>query len=203
LNNSENIGPAASRNRGLKIAKEKYIAILDADDISLPTRIEKQHQFLEEHPDIFLCGTGMLNIDENGNIIDTPETFVGHEKIEKMLIKTNCIAHSSIMFKNENVFYREKFVYSHDYDFYLILLSKGLKLENLDEVLIKYRSTLGNISFSKRKKQGLFANKATEFYTQRLKIGRDEYEYFDNSKILSIKDIDEVLPFPLKFLYFL
>lgn len=190
LNNRKNIGPAASRNRGLKIARGKFIAILDADDISLPRRLETQHQFLEDHPDIFLCGSGTICIDESGNTIEVPEIVVGYKLIETILPRRNCIAHSSIMFRNNAFFYREKFVYSHDYDFYLILLSKGLNLENLEDRLVKYRTTSGNITFSKKNKQDLFAKTAKDFYNQRLKLGKDDYDLFEPSKILTIKDLD-------------
>ena len=55
--NENNRGPAVTRNRGLEEAKGKYIAIMDSDDIALPTRLEKQVEFMENHTDVFVCGT--------------------------------------------------------------------------------------------------------------------------------------------------
>lgn len=190
LNNSENIGPAASRNEGIKISKSKYIAILDSDDISLPKRLESQYEFLESHPDVFLCGTRALFIDEDGYTINRSEFIIGNEKIKQIMPRRNCIIHSSIMFRNEGIYYREKFTYAQDYDFYLILLSKGLVLENLKDILVKYRVVSGNISSKGRNKQDLFAEKAQSFYKQRAKVGKDEYEQFNPLKILSMKDIN-------------
>jgi len=189
INNKKNVGPAKARNLGLKIAEGKYIAILDSDDIPLPHRIEKQFDFLEKNKDIFLCGTNRIDIDEKGNIIRDKCTVIqGFDKIKKVLRKRNCITHSSVMFRNKGFTYREKFYYSHDYDFYLNLLSKGLKLDNLDKQLIKYRNAPDSITISKKIKQDLFAKKAIEFYKQRIKKGKDQYDEFDPAEILKIED---------------
>ena len=56
VQNEKNIGLAASLNRGLDIAKGEYIARMDADDISLPERLEKQVRFMETNPQIGICG---------------------------------------------------------------------------------------------------------------------------------------------------
>ena len=67
--NRQNLGPAKSRNRALKIAKGEYIAIMDSDDVSLPKRLEVQYHFLENNPDIFLIGGGAIKINESGEVI--------------------------------------------------------------------------------------------------------------------------------------
>ncbi len=91
------------------------------------------------------------------------------------------------MFKNEkNNFYRKKFYYSQDYDFYLRMLSKGKRLINIPDLLIKYRINPEAVSFSQKAKQRLFAEKAKEFYYQRLKYGKDKYDEFNPNEILSI-----------------
>ena len=69
LQNEKKIGLAASLNRGIGIAKGKYIARMDADDICLPTRFQKQVDYLEKHPDTWILGCGIYLIDENGNTI--------------------------------------------------------------------------------------------------------------------------------------
>jgi len=90
------------------------------------------------------------------------------------------------MFRNEGFLYREKFFYAQDYDFYLLLLSKNKNLLNIAEPLNKYRINDGAISWANKGKQKLFANKAKEFYHQRLKHGKDEYDNFDPNEILNI-----------------
>ncbi len=107
--------------------------------------------------------------------------------VEKKLSTENCICHSTVMYRNEKTnFYREKFPYAQDYDFYLYLLSIGKILNNISDTLIKYRIHSEAISWTKSAKQKLFAEKAKEFYYQRLKYGKDEYDKFDPREILEI-----------------
>ncbi len=64
----ERIGLIAALNKGCRIAKGKYIARMDADDVSLPQRLERQVQYMEEHPKIGVLGTGIRYIDETGRL---------------------------------------------------------------------------------------------------------------------------------------
>jgi len=57
INNGQNIKLIATLNKGIELAQGKYIARMDADDISLPERLEKQVQFMETHPEVGLCGS--------------------------------------------------------------------------------------------------------------------------------------------------
>lgn len=187
INNNSNIGLTKSLNKALKKAKGKYIARMDTDDVSMPERLEKQYNFLEKNEDVFLVGTGSINIDETGENTTTFNPIVSFEEIKKTLPYKNCIYHPSIMFRNEKgICYREKFVYSQDYDLYLRLLSNGKKLVNLPDKLIKYRCNPNAITQTKRGKQALFAEKAREFYFQRIKYGKDNYEEFNPREILDL-----------------
>lgn len=187
ITNKKNLGLTKSLNKGLEIAKGEYIARQDADDISAPERLDKQYHYLNIHQQIFLVGTGAYDIDEKGNIKTTREPLINPDLIKKTLYENNCLYHPSIMFRNEkDNFYREKFLYAQDYDFYLILLSKGKHLDNIQEPLIKYRINPEGVSWAKKSKQKLFEINAREFYHQRLKYGKDEYDSFDPQKILSI-----------------
>lgn len=193
INNEKNLGRAKARNLGLKIAKSKYLAILDSDDIALPERLKKQYNYLEKNENVFLLGTGSDNINEDGKNRTTFNILTSFEEVSKRLPKNNCIYHSSIMFRNtRKYFYREKFPYSQDYDLYLRLLSDGKKLINVSEKLIKYRINPDAIGQTKRGKQGLFAEKAKEFYQQRLRYGKDEYNQFNPIEILKI-DVEKTI----------
>jgi len=196
LKNKKKLGLTKSLNKGLKLAKGKYIARIDADDIALPERLEKQYDYLEKHKDIFLAGTGAYNIDEKDNVKSIKKPLTNSDLIKKTLYHKNCIYHPTIMFRNEDYLYREKFIYSQDYDFYLRLIFEKKKLTNIPNLLIKYRISSKAVSFSQTAKQKLFAEKAKEFYHQRLKYGKDEYDKFDPNEILNIdvkKSIDKIV----------
>ena len=185
--NRQNLGPAKSRNRALKIAKGEYIAIMDSDDVSLPKRLEVQYHFLENNPDIFLIGGGAININESGEETTKHNPIVNENKLRAALEKENAIYHPTAMFRKEKGnFYRDKFRYGQDYDFYLNLLTKEKRLINIQNILINYRINPNSISFSNRGKQKLFTNKAREFYWQRKTFGRDKYNNFNPNKILNL-----------------
>ena len=68
LRNEQNLGLNATLNKCLAVAKGEYIARMDGDDISLPTRFEKQVKFLDEHPLYAIVSTPMIHFDESGEI---------------------------------------------------------------------------------------------------------------------------------------
>lgn len=187
IDNKDNIGLTKSLNLGLRLAKGIYIARTDSDDVSLPGRLEKQYAFLKKNKGIFLVGSGALEIASDGRFIRRYPRITSPLLLKWRLPKKNNIYHPSIVFRNEgDNFYREKFVYSQDYDFFLCLLTKGKRLANMQDVLIAYRINPEAISRIKNAKQQLFAEKAQELYHQRMKYGRDEYDKFNPEEIISL-----------------
>lgn len=191
LNNDKNLFVIKSRNKGIEKAKGKYIAILDSDDLALPNRLEYQVKYLENNPDIFLIGSSAYIIDENDKVENSFIAPTGYEKLKNNINKNNLIYHSTVMFRNENVFYREKMIYCEDYDLILRLFSEGKKIDNLSDILISYRQTSNSLSKTKnRLVQWLFINKARFFYNERLSTGKDSYESFDPKSFTQIYNIN-------------
>jgi len=156
---------------------------LDSDDVALPERFYVQYKFLEDRPKVFLVGSSAILIDEKDKVIGVRKKISGPERIKRFLKKSNCISHSSVMFRNDKkTFYRKKFTYAHDYDLYLRLLSRNKILDNISRPLIKYRLSKKAISFKKRDIQNFDANQARKFYIERIKTGKDSYHKF-NPKI--------------------
>ena len=78
INNEQNLGVAKSLNIGIATAKGKYIARMDADDISLPERFQTQFNFMEKNPDIDICGSWARMF---GDKDDCMQTLQNHEDI--------------------------------------------------------------------------------------------------------------------------
>ena len=179
-------------NLGISIAKGKYIARMDADDISLPERFQKQVDFLENNPEITLVGAQLNLINEQNKITGEAIAALQHRDIVKRITSQIQLFHPVIMFrKDQNIQYREKFLYCEDYDLYLNLITQGKKLANLNEKLLNYRILANSISrkddvFTKK----LMLEKALYFYQSRKKNGSDFYENFENKEVLEINNIN-------------
>ncbi|RKS45139.1 glycosyl transferase family 2 [Gillisia mitskevichiae] len=149
----KNTGYTKSLNLGLKIAKGKYIARMDSDDISLPKRFEKQISFLEANLEYMLCGTS-YSVMGNDETILVPTSY---EEIKLNLLWGNCIAHPTVMLRNE-VFKKYHLKYdpnmepSEDFDLWVQLLPQG-KLHNLKEELLLYRMHNSSVSRQRASEQ--------------------------------------------------
>lgn len=150
IRNEDNLGLTKSLNKGLKLSRGEYIARMDADDISLPNRLNEEVQYLEDNKDVVLVGTGREIIDEKGDIIETitPYRIITTKK----LLRKNYFQHSSILFRKKNI--REIGGYCSSLlccqDYYLWLtLSKKYQLHNIPKVLCKSRIQKNSISYSK------------------------------------------------------
>jgi glycosyltransferase involved in cell wall biosynthesis len=138
IDNLQNLKIIESLNKGLSIAKGKYIARMDSDDIAHEQRLEKQMYFLNSNPDVGLCGTSYESIGEFSgiNILETD-----NEDIKFRLLYQLHSLHPTWMFERELIIkhkikYRVR--YCEDYDFILQILEHK-KIANLPEVLLYYR----------------------------------------------------------------
>ena len=153
IEKAENSGISNSLNLGLSIAKGKYIARMDGDDISLSERFAKQVAFLDANPDVVLCGSA-LKVIGTDKIICYPEH---HDSIKLNLLKHNCIIHPSVMLRKcvldeHCLIYDLKKEPAEDYDLWVRLCSIS-KLYNLQEVLIYYRIHDSQVSHMRNKQQ--------------------------------------------------
>lgn len=144
---NQNSGYTNSLNYGISIAKGEFIARMDADDISLPTRFEEQIEFLESNPEFILCGS-WLQVIGTSRIIKKPEN---HQEILIHLLYSNPIGHPSVMLKKE-VLYKFKYDINkepaEDYDLWTKLIWHG-KMYNIQKPLLLYRKHDSQISTTK------------------------------------------------------
>ncbi len=148
--NEQNLGLTKSLNKGLALAKGEYIARMDADDVSLPTRLEKQAAFLDSHPDFSFVAGLYETIDENGNVTNTSAGWQpSAEQLYVDLLFGNCFPHAVVTFRTDTARlingYDEQFKRAQDMDMWF-RLSRNSAAHLFPEVLLKYRNTKGNIS---------------------------------------------------------
>lgn len=144
LINRENKGLVASLNEGINTAKGKYIARMDADDISLPNRFEKQIELLESK-NIDICGCHYLLVDEQNNINGLNLTSLSHDMCFLSLASKVPFAHPSIMMRKEflkenNLLYgQSNYKIAEDFDLWMRMYEKGAKFGNVNDILFRYR----------------------------------------------------------------
>ena len=166
--NEKNLGLTGSLNRGLSLAKGEYIARMDADDISLPNRLEKQIEYLNKYSHDLIGGITQM-IDEEGNsIYSIQKVPTDFNKIKKALRYGQCIAHPTWLGKKE-VFdclngYRN-IPLCEDFDFTLRAVLNGFKISNLNETVLKYRMTKNSISRNNLFDQYLYMKYITNEYS--------------------------------------
>ncbi|MCM1235286.1 MAG: glycosyltransferase [Ruminococcus flavefaciens] len=140
-NTESKLGLAESLNCGMREAKGEYIARMDADDISLPKRFEKQVKYLDSHPAIVMCGTAMKGLYDDGHMDDRGYfTDPGSIRFECML--GNPFGHPTVMWRRD-VFLREKLFYrntpySEDFELWKRVVEL-FPCANLKEYLLVYR----------------------------------------------------------------
>jgi len=153
-----NKGQAIARNIAIQIAKGKYIAMQDSDDLSLPNRLEEQLMAIKDL-NCDLLATDFYVVDEGDNVI-VENAKKKRSIMANLLIGSNPICHGTILFKREKIFeiggYNSFHKKSEDFDLYLRLIEHDGKIFKLDRTLYKYRlrksSMSGNDSqsYSKR-----------------------------------------------------
>lgn len=147
--NQENMKIPSTLNKAVALSRGEYIAHIDADDLCVSMRLEKQLNYLQEGNWDFIGGITQI-IDEDGNPIYSikriPEDW---KNIVKALRYGQCLAHSTWLFKRE-VFdkingYRN-IPLCEDYDFTLRAALKKFRISNLNEVVVQYRMTKDSVS---------------------------------------------------------
>lgn len=174
---AENRGLAATLNDMIRWAQAQgytYFARMDADDISLPERIEKQMNFLLLHPEIDVVGGATNEIDENGHYRNKINHYpLTPEACFQYFTKRDPVAHPAVLIKQSyfdkaGCLYRPDFRKNQDTMLWFDGLKKGVKIANLDEVVLNFR--LNNDFFTTRRNGYAFAKGLLE---QRKMINRE------------------------------
>jgi cellulose synthase/poly-beta-1,6-N-acetylglucosamine synthase-like glycosyltransferase len=152
--NDVNLGLIKTLNRALKIAKGKYIARMDADDISHKIRLERQVKFFEEHDEYVLVGAFYNVFGAKNRKIKLPTTDEG---CRLALLTCSPFCHPVVMFRRSiidehNLQYDLNYQHAEDYNFFQRVSLYG-KLANIPEILLDYRYHSQQISRKYAKEQ--------------------------------------------------
>lgn len=146
IDNKTNKGFIASLNECLDVAQCEYIAKMDSDDISKPTRLAKQVDFLEKHPDYGMVGCGWQAFqDDNCSCINPPEVRVADFLFG---CKTTIFVARRKIIEQYHLRFDSNYFAAEDMDFYS-RFARYAKIHNLQEVLYLYRVHKSNISTKK------------------------------------------------------
>ena len=151
INHEINAGLVNSLNEGLKLARGKYIARMDNDDIAYPDRFIKQLRFMEDNPSVGVCGTAFQTF---GNIEFSPVIPCNDSDIREFMLVHNPIGHPTVMMRNSlikehKLSYIQDATPAEDYRMWYEF-SKICLLSNLPDILLNYRIHEQQLSSSMR-----------------------------------------------------
>lgn len=198
IENKQNIGLTASLNVGLAYANGKYIARMDADDISLPQRIELQYQYMERNPNVAALGSW---VNCNGEIHKHYGSIPWKIRKVYMLFGNAGIAHPSAFLRRDilldnHIRYDENIKKAQDYKLWVDLIKVG-KIEVYPQVLLYYRMSEECISKKYSAEQINYTNIIRKNVVRELydKVLDEELEQFldFSKKLLEPKAVQELL----------
>jgi glycosyltransferase involved in cell wall biosynthesis len=145
--NSQRSGNAHSLNRLVEQASGEFLARMDADDISLPERFERQCRYLDQHPNVDLIGTFAREVDSQGHTLFDKRLPVGAAEIRRFMSKRDPFVHPTVMFRRS--FFAQHGLYSESPQYRLLedteLWARALAAQcegaNIPEFLFHFRAS--------------------------------------------------------------
>lgn len=155
--NTQNLGIAGNRNKGISLATGKYLAWQDADDISLPIRLEKQYKFMESHPEVGIVG-GYIELFRGQKTVGIRKYPTDDISLRGCIFRYSPIAQPAAMLRLEALRkvgqYNPKYLAAEDLDM-TFRIGEYFKLANLDEIVLRYRESDTSATFTHLKKMEL------------------------------------------------
>jgi glycosyltransferase involved in cell wall biosynthesis len=142
VRHEQNKGLSAARNTGLRHARGRYIAFLDADDYFLPHKLMSQVVFLEKYPQFGLVGSGSMRVDENGVMVNEGIGRAHAVFPQELFIRNRFNAHTTLIRKDwiDRIgYFDEELRAAEDWDFYCRLALAGCLMYHTGDVVCAYR----------------------------------------------------------------
>lgn len=209
IEHNEKLGLAQSMNEIIDIAKEKYIFRMDADDVSLPDRLERQIEYMENNKHIDIASMFCKKIDSGKGFLYT--MWTKSNDVKALLLFTNQLFHPSVVFRNSflqknHIKYDPSFLAAQDFDMW-VRCSELTNISIIPRIGLLYRVHSNSITTKRFDIQRKFANKVREKNMQKLGFDNSYCKYLemlcdstlvDDFKIFS-KSIVEIINSNKKF----
>lgn len=183
--NNEGIG--ATLNKGLQMARGKYIAQIDADDLAHPDRLEMQVKFLQENPGISVVGTATKVVYPDG-VEQVRRRPLSPVEVKKHVIKICPVVHPSVMMRKDSVLAVGGYDVNYDgsrgkrmgmdYHLWIRMISKGYKISNLPEPLVIHYKSKRSVTGSKSLRFKLLARVRLRLWAKK-ELGLGFKAYFE------------------------
>lgn len=193
--NAVNLGLTKSLNIGLAMARGEYIARMDADDFSVPDRIERQYRYMEDNPETDVCGTGVVSFGDRIAFMSLPRS-ASNADVQCGLFFSGILCHPSVMIRKSfldryELTYDESIPSTQDYDLWERCSIHG-RMSLMKEVLLFYRIHSSQISTARRVEQDYYADVVRRRRLARIGLDPSEREY--KCHMLLSKGCDKSVP---------
>ena len=197
IKNTENLGLAKSLNKAINISNGEYIARMDADDVSLPRRFERQVTFLQKNPSIYLCGSWVNLINAKGQIIGEKKYPQEPQKVRNALSWYTAVIHPTFMgkkkFFQKMKGYRVNYDFAEDYDL-LVRAKNKFEIANIGQKLLLWR-----LADSRRSRENMNKMDKVELRIKIESLKRDGLSLGGLLGLLKKISMTYLLPFPIKY----
>jgi glycosyltransferase involved in cell wall biosynthesis len=172
-------GYASLLNQGLELTDAKYVARMDADDVCLPTRLERQIARMESQPNLVICGCQAITINGSGDPVGTIDYALSDIEIRHELLGTPPFLHPGVVYRTVDARavggYDPALVPAEDFDLWWRLAERG-EMGNCPETLMKYRMHGKNISATRAVEQRHVARNIILTHLKRVRFARSHEE---------------------------
>ena len=155
LKNETNQGLAKALNKGIGFIRTDLIARMDSDDISDKRRFVYEIEYMDKHPDVMILGGSIQEMDENKNFLSQRHYPKMYEEVRKYIWRGSPVAHPTTVMRKcifQSLSYNEKVGQNEDLALWFNALEKGIKIENIEEVVYYFRMSSGCYKRRSKKK---------------------------------------------------